>query len=133
MRQNNINPFASITDGTSNTTLFSEAGGRSKQYYGDRSSAAYDATKITGPIWADADNRLTVTGTDATGKLNIGTGPCAMNCNNLQGDIYAFHPGGANVGFADGSVKFVRQSVNIAVMAALVTAAGGEVVNPSDY
>jgi prepilin-type N-terminal cleavage/methylation domain-containing protein/prepilin-type processing-associated H-X9-DG protein len=133
LRQNDINPFAAITDGTSNTTLFSEAGGRSKQYYADRSSVAYDTTKITGPIWADSDNRLTVTGTDATGKTNFGTGPCAMNCNNLQGDIYSFHPGGANVCFADGSVRFVRQTITISVLAALVTAYGGEVVDSSSY
>ena len=133
MRQNGINPFSAITDGTSNTTLFSEAGGRSKQYYADRNSVAYHATKITGPIWADADNRLTVTGTDSTGKLNFGQGPCAMNCNNLQGDIYAFRTGGANVCFADGSVRFVRQSVAISVLAALVTAQGGEVVDANSY
>ncbi|HEX3150195.1 MAG TPA: DUF1559 domain-containing protein [Gemmataceae bacterium] len=133
MRQNGINPFASITDGTSNTTLFSEAGGRSMQYFTDRVPVPYDTTKITGPIWADSDNRLTVTGTDATGKGSIGSGTCAMNCNNLQGDIYSFHSGGANVCFADGSVKFVRQSINITVLAALVTASGGEVISPSDY
>jgi prepilin-type N-terminal cleavage/methylation domain-containing protein/prepilin-type processing-associated H-X9-DG protein len=133
MRQNGTNPIAAISDGLSNTTLFSEAGGRSRQFYADRSSANYDATKITGPIWADSDNRLTVTGTDATGKTNFGTGPCAMNCNNLQGDIYSFHPGGANVCFADGHVQFVKQTVSITVLAALVTAAGGEVVDPSGY
>jgi prepilin-type N-terminal cleavage/methylation domain-containing protein/prepilin-type processing-associated H-X9-DG protein len=133
MRQNGINPIAAISDGTSNTTLFSEAGGRSKQFFADRSSTNYDATKITGPIWADADNRLTVTGTDSTGKTNFGTGPCAMNCNNLQGDIYSFHPGGANVCFADGSVRFVRQTVTITVLAALVTAQGGEVVDATSY
>jgi prepilin-type N-terminal cleavage/methylation domain-containing protein/prepilin-type processing-associated H-X9-DG protein len=133
MRQNDINPFAAITDGTSNTTLFSEAAGRARQYFADRSSIPYDAANNTGMIWADSDNRLTVTGTDSTGKTNFGTGPCAMNCNNLQGDIYSFHSGGANIGFADGSVKFVKQTISISVLAALVTASGGEVVDPNSY
>jgi prepilin-type processing-associated H-X9-DG protein len=51
----------------------------------------------------------------------------------LQGDIYAFHPSGANIGFADGSVKFVANSISIVTLASLVTKAGGEVVNSSSY
>jgi prepilin-type processing-associated H-X9-DG protein len=133
MRQNSTTRIAEIIDGTSTTTLFSEAGGRAQQYYTGGVSAAYDATSITGPIWADSDNRLTVTGTDPTGKLLIGKGPCAMNCNNLAGDIYAFHSGGANIAFADGSVRFVAQSINITTLAALVTKAGGEVVDSTSY
>jgi prepilin-type processing-associated H-X9-DG protein len=132
MRQNGRTAITEIADGTSNTTLFSEAGGRDRQCYTGKNCVAYDATKITGPIWADADNRLTLTGSDSTGTTNFGTGTCAMNCNNLQGDIYSFHTGGANVAFADGSVHFMRESINIAVLAGFVTKAGGE-VNPADY
>jgi prepilin-type N-terminal cleavage/methylation domain-containing protein/prepilin-type processing-associated H-X9-DG protein len=135
MRQNGLTRIVEITDGTSNTTLYSEAAGRHLQYYTGRSSQSYDPTKITGPIWADSDNRLTVTGTDPTGKdsAQFGKGPCVMNCNNLQGDIYSFHPGGANIVFADGSVRFVRESISIATLAALVTKSSGEVNNPNDY
>jgi len=131
MRQNEINPVAAITDGLSNTTLFSEAAGRSRQYYADRTSVPYDVSKTTGPIWADSDNRLTVTGTDPTGKTTFG--PCGVNCNNLVGDIYSFHPGGANVCFADGSVRYIKQTISITALAALVTASGGEVVDPTSY
>ena len=52
---------------------------------------------------------------------------------NGTGETYAFHTGGANILFADGSVKFMNAGVNIVVYAALVTRAGGEVVNSSDY
>jgi prepilin-type N-terminal cleavage/methylation domain-containing protein/prepilin-type processing-associated H-X9-DG protein len=137
MRQNGPTAIAEILDGTSTTTLYSEAGGRDKQCYADRSCTGYDpaTSGVTGPIWADSDNRLTVTGTDPTGRdPNLfGKGPCAMNCNNLQGDIYSFHPGGANVGFADGSVRFVSQTISIVTLAALVTKAGGEIVDSSAY
>src|SRR5262249_60203534 len=85
-------------------------------------------TGITGP---DPDIPLTVTGSDATGTGSFGTGPCAMNCNNLQGDIYSFHTGGANIAFADGSVRFLSQTITIQTLAALVTRSGGEVV-PAD-
>ena len=127
MRQNGPTAITTISDGTSNTTLYSEAAGRNMQCYANRTCVPYDATKITGPIWADSDNRLTVTGSDSTGTTNFGTGPCVMNCNNLQGDIYSFHTGGANVGFADGSVRFMSSSVSIVTLAALVTASSGEV------
>ena len=131
MRQNGTTRIVELTDGTSNTTLFSEAGGRHRQYYADRSSIDLPAG-TTGPIWADSDNRITITGTDPTGTTDFGTGPCVMNCNNLEGDIYSFHPGGANVAFADGSVRFVKESVTIALLAALVTKSGGEVI-PGDF
>ena len=133
MRQNGPTRILEITDGTSMTTLYSEAGGRNLQYFATGSGVAYNAASITGPIWADGDNRLTVTGTDSTGTTSFGTGPCAMNCNNLQGDIYGFHTGGANIGFADGSVKFVSASINIVTLAELVTKAGGEVIPANSY
>jgi prepilin-type N-terminal cleavage/methylation domain-containing protein/prepilin-type processing-associated H-X9-DG protein len=133
LRQNGTTLMTDVTDGTSNTTLFSEAAGRGLQYYTGKVNAPYDATKITGPIWADSDNRITVTGTDVTGTTSFGTGPCAMNCNNLQGDIYSFHTGGAMICFADGHVQFVRENINIVTLASMVTKGGGEVIDPSSF
>src|SRR5262249_20554709 len=52
MRQNGPTRILEITDGTTTTTLYSEACGRDKQYYADRIGVAYDPTQITGPIWA---------------------------------------------------------------------------------
>jgi prepilin-type N-terminal cleavage/methylation domain-containing protein/prepilin-type processing-associated H-X9-DG protein len=133
-RQNGITRLVEISDGTSQTTLFSEVAGRDQQCFTGPVCEPYAAgLDATGMIWADSDNRITVTGTDPTGTTSFGTGPCAMNCNNLQGDIYAFHINGANIGFADGSVKFVSNSISIANLAALVTKAGGEVVSPEAY
>ncbi len=43
------------------------------------------------------------------------------------------HPGGVNTLFADGSVKFVKNSVNIATWWALGTKAGGEVISADSY
>src|SRR5262249_22025001 len=74
MRQNSTTQIIRIIDGTSNTALYSEAAGRNLQYFTSRVGVPYDAKNITGPIWADSDNRLTVTGTDPTGTTNFGTG-----------------------------------------------------------
>ncbi|MDR3618976.1 MAG: DUF1559 domain-containing protein [Paludisphaera borealis] len=45
----------------------------------------------------------------------------------------SFHSGGVNMGFADGSVRFVKDSVNMATWWALGSRAGGEVVSADAY
>ena len=39
------------------------------------------------------------------------------------------HPGGVNVGFLDGSVKFVKDSVSLQTWGAIATHAGGEIIS----
>ncbi len=75
----------------------------------------------TGVIWADSDNRITVTGTSYNGLTASGSGPCVINCNNQSGDIYAFHAGGANMCYADGHVSFVSSSIGLNILVSLVT------------
>jgi prepilin-type processing-associated H-X9-DG protein len=55
-----------------------------------------------------------------------------MNCTNAH-EVYSFHPGGANAAFVDGSVHFARATIDIRVLARLITRAGGEVVSGNDY
>ena len=43
-----------------------------------------------------------------------------------SGEVYAFHPGGANVAYGDGSVHFINENILVNVFAALVTRDGGE-------
>jgi prepilin-type N-terminal cleavage/methylation domain-containing protein/prepilin-type processing-associated H-X9-DG protein len=43
------------------------------------------------------------------------------------------HPGGANFSFGDGSVKFLKNSINLAIYRALSTRAAGEVVSADAY
>ena len=126
-RQNGKTPLGEITDGTSNTTLYSERCGKIKQYY---TGFVSDLTPIqTGAIWADADNRITVTGTSPDGKSASGSGPCVVNCNNQSGDIYSFHVGGANISYADGHVGFIAANIDLNILVKLVTKGGGEIVD----
>ena len=50
-----------------------------------------------------------------------------MNCTN-NNELYSFHIRGINALFADGSVKFLRETITPATMAALITRDGKEVL-----
>jgi prepilin-type N-terminal cleavage/methylation domain-containing protein/prepilin-type processing-associated H-X9-DG protein len=45
----------------------------------------------------------------------------------------ARHSGGANVGFIDGSVRFIKDSINLGAWGAIGTKSGGEIVSADSY
>ncbi len=104
-----------ITDGTSNTFFIAEDAGRPDRYQNGTRTA-------TGTVndggWGDWQAEY---GLD-------GIGSCAVNCDN-NNETYAFHTGGANHLFGDGSVRFIRSSVPIANYAAGITAQMGETLS----
>jgi prepilin-type processing-associated H-X9-DG protein len=59
------------------------------------------------------------------------------DCDNDSGSgMFAFrsrHPGGVNTLFADGSVHFLKSSINQMTFWALGTKANGEVIDASSY
>jgi len=55
-------------------------------------------------------------------------GPNMINGSNKNG-IYALHPGGANLLFADGSARFLAESIGADIVAAMLTVQGGDAVN----
>jgi prepilin-type N-terminal cleavage/methylation domain-containing protein/prepilin-type processing-associated H-X9-DG protein len=50
-----------------------------------------------------------------------------------ENDLHSDHPSGANVLHADGSVHFIKESINARVLAALCTRSQGEVVSGESY
>jgi prepilin-type processing-associated H-X9-DG protein len=61
--------------------------------------------------------------------MNLFDVACPINQGPIYDpDIHSEHPGGANGLFADGSVRFLRETMDIAVLAAIATRAGGETV-----
>jgi len=119
--------FADITDGTSNTLLIVEVAGR-PSFYGNKGLIlSPPITPQGGGAWADPFAYALTNGSlsDGSGQQ---PGPCAANCSN-NGEIYSFHPGGFNAVWGDASVRFVRQTVTLDQIAALVSKAGGEVIN----
>jgi prepilin-type processing-associated H-X9-DG protein len=48
-------------------------------------------------------------------------------------EMYALHPGGANVLMGDGSVRFIRESINLLTWQALSSRQNGEVISADAY
>ena len=63
------------------------------------------------------------------------TWSCIDNASGLQrcGVASSRHPGGVNVCFCDGSVKFIKASIGVPVWWALGTKAGNELVSSDQY
>jgi len=58
----------------------------------------------------------------------------AYQCTNWgQIAFRSLHPGGVNFAKADGSVMFIKNSVNLLTYRALGTRAGGEVISSDQY
>jgi prepilin-type N-terminal cleavage/methylation domain-containing protein/prepilin-type processing-associated H-X9-DG protein len=133
MRFNELHTFADIPDGTSNTFVIAEDAGRPFVYRvgGARAPGTQPNTGFgNGAGWCDTANEYIVHGTVPDGSSD--GGPCALNCSNGN-EIYSFHPGGANVIFADGSIRMLKTGMDIRIVARLVTRAAGEPVNSSDF
>ncbi|MBL9124778.1 MAG: DUF1559 domain-containing protein [Planctomycetaceae bacterium] len=113
---------ADISDGLSNSIMIAECAGRpqlwliGKPYPNKHTSDGWG--------WADPNTGFSLAGRKASGLGD--SGPCIITCSN-DSEIYSFHNAGAMVCFADGSVQFIRETIQPAVLAGLCTRAGKEV------
>lgn len=122
-----------ITDGTSSTLLV-----------GERSRNVADSTWVgvipnaiscTNPTWPIRECE------PANSMVMFHTGPSPdrnwVDVPNYKGsgadDTASRHPGGCNFGFCDGSVRFLKDTINPKVFTALSTRAGGEVISADQY
>jgi prepilin-type N-terminal cleavage/methylation domain-containing protein/prepilin-type processing-associated H-X9-DG protein len=118
--------FASITDGTSNTLLVVEDGAR-PAFYSNKGFLGNGPVSQGGGAWADPFGYLVMNGSMPDGSGLI-PGPCAIGCTS-DNEMFSFHPGGINVVMGDGSVRFVKASITLNQAAALISKAGGEVID----
>jgi prepilin-type N-terminal cleavage/methylation domain-containing protein/prepilin-type processing-associated H-X9-DG protein len=151
--------IASITDGTSNTAMFSEtkrspltatnaadltnegfytnyAAGMNYVYPASCPYAAFDYRGQE--YYRSFNNTSLYTHTVTPNPINIPD--CSLYAGNPIWNFFSFHiparsfhPGGVNVGFADGSVHFIKNSINLITWRALGTRAGGEVLSSDSY
>jgi prepilin-type processing-associated H-X9-DG protein len=147
--------IAQISDGTSNTMMFIES----------TYTKAADADKAAGgdgfgpKWWTSASYGDGVIGTAFTPNffktLNAGNTIYARGASSMDMTANSFHPGGINACFADGSVKFIKDTVQswapppaslvrngnaaytinaaYGVWQALSTISGGEVISADSY
>ncbi len=114
-----------ITDGTSNTLMMTEDGGRPFFYIQNGKFVSNGPVSQGGGAWADPFGALVVNGSNPDGSIG---GPCAINCTS-DNEIFSFHTGGVNALMGDGSVRFLQQSITLTQLAALISKQGGEVIN----
>jgi prepilin-type N-terminal cleavage/methylation domain-containing protein/prepilin-type processing-associated H-X9-DG protein len=138
--------IADITDGASSTISFGEG------YHGDPLWKTFadkcmydpsinvdDMSQMAGWVFDDTVAR------NASVPINWQLMPSLVDgdftrwstqCRDLQykrlGAYGSGHVGGANVAFADGSVRFLRDNISLKTLQALSTRAGGEVI-AEDY
>jgi prepilin-type N-terminal cleavage/methylation domain-containing protein/prepilin-type processing-associated H-X9-DG protein len=134
---NGVVQIGSITDGLSNTMMVSET-------LVGQSGASLDLRGFS--HWAYAANYSglrTPNSRDndwmqSAGYCNWPAIRSNPPCQGGPGGLVIIaarskHPGGVNVTFCDGSVKFIKDSVNIATYNALSSSKGGEVISADAY
>ncbi len=145
--------FAHITDGTSHSAAFSERclGSTATpdplaDYYSTAppTDSCRDAGPLTTPRYVDpvewSGQRWGDGNTFYTRYHHIlppGSPSCNFGSDDYDGNTVVSatsrHPSGVNVGLADGSIRFVKNSVNPAVWKALGTIAGVESIPAGAY
>jgi prepilin-type N-terminal cleavage/methylation domain-containing protein len=122
--------IVAVTDGTSNTILLCEDAGRPDLYIRGVKAKPYVAGQsipADGAGWGDYKSEYGLDGVTVTaGNPPSASEPGLLVVNGYNNnETYAFHTGGANHVFTDGSVRFIKDSINAQTYAALITAQGG--------
>ncbi|AGA27040.1 DUF1559 domain-containing protein [Singulisphaera acidiphila] len=127
--------FADIPDGLSNTLLASEV-------------IMGQGTDLRGfTWWGDAAGFSTYLPPNSTAPDVIYSSdycksgymlnpPCIFPDSNAQPRMFASrgrHPGGVNTLFGDGSVKFIKNTINIVTWMSVSTTKGGEIISADAY
>jgi prepilin-type N-terminal cleavage/methylation domain-containing protein/prepilin-type processing-associated H-X9-DG protein len=117
---------ASITDGTSNTLMTGETipAQVACSNFWDHNGCTFGTTI---PI-----NWQTLRATCSDGAT-FGSADWQCRYSYAAKGAKSKHPGGANMGFGDGSVRFLKSSINLPTYCAIGSRNGGEVVSADSY
>ena len=130
---NRVRSVADFTDGTSNSLLLSEL------------IQASDINDMRSEWWNEVNMEFMTQTTPNTSSPDVLTCCCVNKprqnepCIGTSGwnEMYmasrSRHPGGVNSLFADGSVKFIKNSINLFTWCALSSINGGEVLSSDSY
>jgi prepilin-type N-terminal cleavage/methylation domain-containing protein/prepilin-type processing-associated H-X9-DG protein len=131
MYRNSRVRFAAVTDGLSNTI----AAGERTPFLSDSvwpgvvpGSAHFSYGQFTNDDWDGPGSYVA-----SNSGPSIYEPPAIIHAPNSPiGDtdeMFSLHPGGANVLLCDGSVRFIKQTIDLATWAALSSRCGGEVIS----
>ncbi len=150
-----VGKISEVLDGLSGTILIIEDAGRDASYISERPESYVSPTQpnVSRPVppgqrrawrWGEPNG----TGLGISGQINNKSRPMhangpypqpgdpAFGTTNQAGanqEAFSYHPGGANALFGDGSVKFLKESMDLLVLRGVITARGGEITSGSDY
>lgn len=126
LEKDRVTRLREVADGMGKTILALECGGRPLVYRGSGNPVPGEVHRGSG--WADSLGPFMVSAIQEDGLP--GASPNAgvpMGVTN-DGAPKAFHRGGVNAVFGDSSARYLEPDMEIAVLCALVTKAGGEMV-----
>ena len=116
------------SDAESSTTIYRVLTGKGAMFESDKAFGFADVTDGTSNTVTAVESKEPVPWTKPDAELVFDPESPA----SLYG-AGSSHPGGFNVLFADGSVRFIGSSIDASVFRALVTRNGGEVVNQNEF
>jgi prepilin-type N-terminal cleavage/methylation domain-containing protein/prepilin-type processing-associated H-X9-DG protein len=125
-RTGNNTSMAGITDGTSNTLLTGETL-PAEDANNEWMTATSASMGITIPL-----NLKTIRSV-CTDGATYGTNDLGCRFSYAAHGFKSRHPGGVNFLFCDGSVRFLKNSINRVTIAALGSRNGGEVISSDSY
>ncbi|MFN0054812.1 MAG: DUF1559 domain-containing protein [Planctomycetales bacterium] len=148
MPKNSKNSIAAVRDGLSNTIAVVESAGRPNLYQRSRLvNADLAIARANAGGWARAATDVLFAGSDPSGATLPGLSVNRTNGENVVGAPYphpvyategtsqpfSFHTGGLHALLGDGSARFISESVEVRIFAALLTRQGSEVVSEGTY
>ena len=149
--------IAEDVDGTSNTVAFLECAGRDERFvsqFVEQYFAGVNGVAIVrgngpagGPTarhrywrWADPGNAFGTSGQPNNLGQPTNEGSPWATTTNSAGDQagqneepFSYHSGGVNALFGDGSVRFIKSTINLAAFRSILTLNGGEVVSSDQF
>jgi prepilin-type N-terminal cleavage/methylation domain-containing protein/prepilin-type processing-associated H-X9-DG protein len=161
MLKNGKTAISEVTDGTSNTIAVLECAGRDERFLSQYAESLYYSnpnTTTTTPVrglgpagyangafhrfwrWADPGSAMGTSGQPNNTGMPTNAGVPWPTATISQGDQagpndepFSFHPGGVNALFGDGSVHFIKNSINLVSFRSLLTINGGETLSSDSY
>jgi prepilin-type N-terminal cleavage/methylation domain-containing protein/prepilin-type processing-associated H-X9-DG protein len=144
--------ISECTDGLSNTIAVIECAGRDERFVSQFFESQYPVIRGQGPAglannarhrywrWADPGCAFGTSGQPNNKGFPTNEGTpwptTVATAGNQAGpneEPYSYHAGGVNALFGDGSVRFVKDSINLVAFRSILTLAGGETVSSDQY